>query len=153
MTVGVPCWALGVAPVIVGPVRRRVGLGSRQSRIAVFSGRARVHLMKQAIRPASALGWWAFWLGIASVIWGVLLPSLPRLLRAAGGAAGWPIPVPVGLTSVTLEFSLAASALAAGIVALKKGERSWLTLVGFVAAFIVGGFWILFALGEVLSPH
>jgi hypothetical protein len=110
--------------------------------------------MKRPIRPASALGWWAFWLGIASVAWGILLPSLPQLLRAAGGgAAGRPIPVPVGLTSVTLEFALAVSALAVGIVALKKGERSWLTLAGFVPAIIVGGFWILFALGEVLSPH
>jgi hypothetical protein len=54
---------------------------------------------------------------------------------------------------VTLEFALTVSALAVGIVALKKGERSWLTLAGFVPAIIVGGFWILFALGEVLSPH
>jgi hypothetical protein len=41
----------------------------------------------------------------------------------------------------------------AGLIALRKGERSWLTLLVFVPAVVVGGFWIFFALGEVLSPH
>jgi hypothetical protein len=43
--------------------------------------------------------------------------------------------------------------LVIGIVALGRGERSWLTLAGFAAALIVGVFWILFALDEVSSPH
>ena len=59
----------------------------------------------------------------------------------------------MGFTSATLEFALAISAFVVGIVALRKGVRSWLTLLTFVLAVIVGGFWILFGLGEVLFPH
>jgi hypothetical protein len=100
------------------------------------------------------LGWWTFWLGVATVVWGVLLPSLPKLLKAVvGGFSGRPFPIPVGFTSAILEFALAVSAIVVGVVALKKGERSWLTLLAFIPAATVGGFWILFALGEVLSPH
>jgi hypothetical protein len=44
-------------------------------------------------------------------------------------------------------------ALLTGIRALRGGERSWLVVLGFALAVIVGGFWILFALGEVLVPH
>jgi hypothetical protein len=110
--------------------------------------------MKRPLRPASRLGWWAFGLTVATVVWGVLFPSLVGLLGAAfGGATGRRLPIPVGLTSATLELVLALAALATGIIALRKGERSWLTLLAFVPAVLVGGFWILFALGEVLWPH
>ena len=68
--------------------------------------------MKRPIWPASALGGWAFWLGFATVAWGVLLPFLPELPRpAVEGASGRPIPIPVGLTSATLEFVLTIAAL------------------------------------------
>ena len=110
--------------------------------------------MKRSMLPTSVLGWRAFWLSVATVVWGVLLPSLPELLRpAVEGASGRPIPIPVGLTSAALEFVLALTALVVGFVALRRGERSWLTLLAFVPAVAVGGFWILFGLGEVLSPH
>ena len=70
-----------------------------------------------------------------------------------GGASSRPIPIPMGLTSAMLEFVLAISAFVVGVVALRKGERSWLTLVAFVLAVLVGGFWILFGFGEMLFPH
>ena len=51
-------------------------------------------------------------LGFATVAWGVLLPFLPELPRpAVEGASGRPIPIPVGLTSATLEFVLTIAAL------------------------------------------
>ena len=110
--------------------------------------------MKRPLRPASRLGWWAFGLSVATVAWGVLLPSLVGLLGAAfGGTTGRRFPIPVGFTGATLELVLAVSALASGIAALRTGERSWLTLLAFVTAVVVGGFWIFFALGEVLWPH
>ncbi len=103
--------------------------------------------------PTSALGWWAFGLGVAAVVWGALMPSLVRWLWSAfGGASGRPR-IPLGFTSAALEVVLAIAALVVGIIALKKGERSWLTLLAFVLVVIVGGFWIFFALGEVLWPH
>ncbi len=110
--------------------------------------------MKRPLRPASGLGWWAFGLGVATAVWGVLLPSLVGLLGAAfGGATGRRFPIPVGFTGAILELVLAVSALTTGIIALRKGERSWLTLLAFVPAVVVGGFWIFFALSEVLWPH
>ena len=110
--------------------------------------------MKRPIRPASALGWWAFGLCVATVAWGVLFPFLLGLLSSlVRESPGRPIPIPAGLTSALLEFALTISALVVGWLTLRKGERSWLTLLTFVLAVIVGGFWILFGLGEVLSPH
>jgi hypothetical protein len=54
---------------------------------------------------------------------------------------------------VILELVLAVSALTVGVFAFRRGERSRLMLAGFVVAVIIGGFWIFFALGEVLAPH
>ncbi len=106
--------------------------------------------MKRAIRPASALGWWTFWLGILAVFWGVLLPSLIGLLaRLLAGS----VRIPFGFNGVLLALILAIAAIVVGIVALRRGERSWMTLTGFIGAILVGGFWILFALGEMLWPH
>lgn len=113
-----------------------------------------MHLMKRPIRPTTALGWWAFCLGITSVGWGVLLPTLPESLIAIGIATeGGPFPIPVGFSGLILELIVAISALTVGVLAVRRGERSWLTLAGFVPAIVIGGFWILFALGEVLVPH
>lgn len=110
--------------------------------------------MSRPIRPASALGWWAFGLAIAAAVWGALLPSIVRLLWGMlGGATGPRLPIPIGFTSAILEFGLAIAAIVTGIIALRKGERSWLTLLAFVLALAIGGFWIFFALGEILWPH
>lgn len=110
-------------------------------------------MMKRPLWPASRLGWWAFGLGIVTVLWGALLPSLVRWLWSAfGGTSGRPR-IPLGFTSAALEIVLAIAAIAVGIIALRKGERSWLTLLAFVLVVVVGGFWIFFALGEVLWPH
>ncbi len=109
--------------------------------------------MKRPLWPASGLGWWAFALGIVTVLWGTCFPSLmERLGTMSGGATGRPR-IPLGFTSAALEVVLALAALVTGIIALRKGERSWLTLLALVLVVIVGGFWISFALGEVLWPH
>lgn len=41
---------------------------------------------------------------------------------------------PLGFTSALLELVLAVAAIVTGIIALRKGERSWLTLLAFVGA-------------------
>lgn len=48
---------------------------------------------------------------------------------------------------------LAMVALAVGLIALRRGERSWLAILGFALALLFGGFWILFGLAELLFPH
>jgi hypothetical protein len=106
--------------------------------------------MKRPIRPASALGWWTFWLGILVVFWGVLLPSLIGLLgRLLAGS----VRIPFGFAGVLLTLILAIASLVVGIIAFRRGERSWMAVLAFAGAVTVGGFWILFALGELLMPH
>ncbi len=110
--------------------------------------------MKREWRPTSTLGWWVFSLGLATVVWGIMLPSLPRILRPLReAAAARSILVPIGLLSVFLEIILAITVISAWTVAIWKGERSCLSIVGVVLAIIFGSFWILFALGEVLIAH
>lgn len=112
--------------------------------------------MKRMIWPVRALGWWAMCLGLATAAWGVILPVFPGLVRRVVGEAGMsvlPIRIPLGLGSVVVEVLLAVAAFAVGVLALRRGERSWTVLVAFVLALLVGGLWIAFALGEVIFPH
>ncbi len=109
--------------------------------------------MKRAIGPTSPLGWWSLWLGLATVIWGLSFPMLTRLLGPSLRNTELRFPVPIGFTGALLELVVALAAFGAGIAAVGKGQRSWAVLVALAAAILVGGFWILFALGEVLWPH
>ncbi|MGE5603807.1 MAG: hypothetical protein ACM30E_12210, partial [Nitrososphaerales archaeon] len=105
--------------------------------------------MKRAVQPASALGWWSFWLSFATVTWGRLFPALPGLLGSEARGSR----IPLGLAGAMIELVLALAAFGVGAVALRKGERSWMVLVAFATAVLVGGFWIVVALGEALWPH
>lgn len=110
--------------------------------------------MTRPLQPASRLGWWAFWLGCATLFWGRLFLALPALVGPLlNGAGSRPMRIPLGLAGAAIEVLLTISALVVGGIALKKGERSWFGLVAFALAFFVGGFWVVFALGEVLAPH
>ena len=110
--------------------------------------------MKRPISPTSALGWWAFWLGVATVVWGILMPSLRELLgMAIGRASLQPLLIPMAFVLAIIEFALAAVALVVGIIALRVGERSWMALLAFVPAIIIAGFVIFSALGAALSLH
>jgi hypothetical protein len=44
-------------------------------------------------------------------------------------------------------------AITLGVVALRRKDRAWLLLGSFAVAVLVGGFWMLFVVGEVVSPH
>ena len=53
----------------------------------------------------------------------------------------------------TAAMALGLVALATGIFALVRGERSWRTVTGTAAGALVTLFWLLVAFGEVLWPH
>mgnify|MGYP001026386981 FL=1 len=106
--------------------------------------------MNRPLQPSSRLGWGAFWLGFATFFWGRLLLALLGPLVQGDGSR--PIPIPL-ILGVALEVVLTVAALIAGVLALKRGERSWFNLVGLALALTVGGFWLFIALGEVLLPH
>ncbi len=54
---------------------------------------------------------------------------------------------------VSVEVALVVAAIALGVLALVRKDRAWLLLGSFVLAVLVGGFWVLFVVGEVVSPH
>ena len=67
------------------------------------------------------------------------------------GSGARTLGLPLGLAGAVLELVLTLAALGVGVVALRRGERSWRVLVAFAMAVLAGGFWISFALGDVLS--
>lgn len=98
--------------------------------------------MKRPLEPSSRLSWWAFWLGFATGFWGRILLTLPELLGTQ-----LPVRLHLEVAGVALEAVLILAALVTGVLAFKKGERSWLNLVAFVLALAIGGLWLFFALG------
>lgn len=109
--------------------------------------------MKRAIQPTSSLGWWSFWLSFATVTWGRLFPLLVSRLAPGLRNVKHPFPVPLGFCGAGLELLLALAAFGVGAAAIRQGQRSWMVLVALAVAVLVGGFWLLFAVGEVLWPH
>ncbi len=102
-------------------------------------------------RPTTPLGRWAFGLTLAAVAWSLLWLSdlpLPGLLLPTIS----PRISPAIANGVLLEIILATSAVVAGIIALRRGERSWIALSALAVAVIVGGLWILIALAHALFP-
>ena len=91
-------------------------------------------------------------MGLLAVFWGAFLPALVPLLARLLGPSGR-IRISMGMSSMAIELTLAIAAIVVGIGALRKGERSWMMLVAFILAILVGGFWIYFVAGEVLYPH
>lgn len=110
--------------------------------------------MKRPLQPSSRLGWSAFWLGVATLFWGRLLLALPAWLGPLPeGAGSRLVSMPLAMAGVALEVALTVAALVVGVIALKRGERSWFNLVALGLAVTVGGFWLFIALGEVLLPR
>ncbi len=103
--------------------------------------------MNRPIQPSSRLGWWALWLGFATGLWARVFPLLPALLGPR-----LPIRIPLGRAGSVIEVALALAALSTGVIAMRRGERSWLNIIAFVLAAIIGGAWLLFALGQVVVP-
>lgn len=101
--------------------------------------------MRRAVEPSSRLGWWAFWLSFATVVWGRLYLALPARLGPL--LEGQALQITLALAGVALEVLLLLAALVAGAVALRKGERSRMVLVALATAVLVGGFWTVVALG------
>ncbi len=95
--------------------------------------------------PHARLGWWA--VGLAAGVFALLV-----ILGALAGVGitdwGWGARLAVGISSLAgVATALAAGVIAA--VAVVKGERSLVLLV----PLLFGAFWVMFVLGEFLSPH
>jgi hypothetical protein len=88
----------------------------------------------------------------AVVVVGLLLPSVTSWfgpLQERLGRRG----LPTGSSLVSVEIVLAVVTITLGAVALLRKDRAWLLVGSFAIAVLVGGFWMLFVLGELVSPH
>jgi hypothetical protein len=78
----------------------------------------------------------------------VLLPILGVIGANVITDPGWGASLALGLSgAVAVATALAAGVIA--VIAIVKGERSLLLL----GPLLFGAFWVMFVLGEFLSPH
>lgn len=108
----------------------------------VVSGRARA----RSNGPTRRAGWVSLTLGTL----GVLALGLPLLQSWTADRSElidrlpWLLPA-----SITLGLT----ALGTAGFAVASGERSWRTWLGLALGALVSGFWLVFAVGELLYPH
>lgn len=95
--------------------------------------------------PHARPGWWAVGLA-AGVI--ALLVVLGSLVGAGITEWGWGARLALGLSGA-VAVAIAISAAVIAVIAIVKGERSLLLL----GPLLFGAFWVMFVLGEFLSPH
>ena len=105
--------------------------------------------------PKTKTAWWAMGLGLASLFvppfLGIFAAVIRPLIDQATGSES--IGIPIGFGMVVFALALSISALVLGILAYKKGERSWVLWLGFVPAILIGLFWIFMVVGEFVYPH
>ena len=95
--------------------------------------------------PSTRLGWWTVGLAVGVIA----LLALDGALAGAGVTDwGWGARLALGLSSAA-GIATAISAGVLAVTAVVKGERS-LVLLG---PLLFGAFWVMFVLGEFLSPH
>lgn len=107
-------------------------------------------------KPKTKVAWWALYLGIATIFIPFLLGMFTSFIRPILDQASVNpenIGIGVGFGGGILSLALSISALVAGIIAFRKGERSWVPVTGFVLAAIVCVFWVVMIIGEFVFPH
>ena len=98
--------------------------------------------------PQTKEGKKALIFGVIAIAWGLLFIPLVSLFRRF-------IHIPVaGSSGLLAEIVLFIFGLYYSIKTIFKiKERAILNIIVFILFCLVGGFWVIFALGEVLVPH
>ena len=105
-------------------------------------------------KPKTKTAWWAMGLGLATILGGPLLGIFTTVVRPMiDKASSENVGAAIGFSLMIVSLILSVSALVAGILAFKKGERSWVLWVGFVPAILTGAFWVFMIIGEFIFPH
>lgn len=86
----------------------------------------------------SALPWWTLFLALAGA---AALFGATQLNRMRA-----PMEFQFWLLSIVLSFA----AVITGIQAMRKGQTSWAAWLGLIAGVAGAGFWVWFALGNIL---
>jgi hypothetical protein len=103
-------------------------------------------------KPKTKIGWWAMGLGLATLLGVPLVSILTLVILPVFGAEftdamGQTIGVSLGV------FSLLAGAAATvvGIIALRRGERSWAVWLGLFLAILTIVVWGLMILSDLIT--
>jgi hypothetical protein len=105
-------------------------------------------------KPRTKTAWWAMGLGLATILVYPLLGIFAAVVRPMiDKASNENVGAVAGFGSMIVALILSVSALVTGVLAFKKGERSWVLWVGFVPAILVGAFWVFMIIGEFIFPH
>ena len=105
-------------------------------------------------KPKTKIAWWAMGLGLGTILVWPMLGIFAAVVRPMiDEASSENVGAVAGFGSMIVALILSVSALVTGVLAFKKGERSWVLWVGFVPAILVGAFWVFMIIGEFIFPH
>lgn len=90
-------------------------------------------------RPKNPIAWWAMGLGVAAALEIPVMVYISSATKLTGKS--------IGITGIVLTIT----AVTCGIVAYRKGERSWVLWLGFVPAILLGIFWSTMVIAEIAS--
>ncbi len=95
-------------------------------------------------KPKTWVAWLAMVLGLLVAL---EMPALAAFSYLSNRMAATEFGPSIGITGILLT----AAALIAGMVAYRKGERSWVLWVGLIPALLLGAFWALMLVVEIIS--
>ncbi|HAI74592.1 MAG TPA: hypothetical protein DCS28_00365 [Candidatus Moranbacteria bacterium] len=107
-------------------------------------------------KPKTKIAWRAMYLGVATLLIPQFLGIFAAVIRPMIDKASVNnenIGRTLGFSFGIFAFVLSVSALVTGILAFRKGERSWVMWLGFIPAILIGAFWIFMIVGEFVFPH
>lgn len=102
--------------------------------------------------PAEARHWMPLGLGVGALLAAPLVGRLVRVLYAIAPGDGPTFPSPAMLGALAAVV-LAGAGLTLGTRVLQHGDRAWPVWVGTVLSGLVVGFWVVFAVLELVAPH
>jgi MFS family permease len=103
-------------------------------------------------KPKAKIGWWAMGLGLATLL-GVPLVSILTLvmLPAFGADFNEAMGQTIGVSLGVFSLLVGAAAIVVGIIAHRRGERSWAVWLGLILAILTIVVWGLMILSDLLT--
>jgi hypothetical protein len=112
------------------------------------------YISKFSQKPKTRLGWWVFGLGLPLLFVGPILGFFASVIRPLLDSS---VAELVGqISGIALIILIAADVITAtvlGLIAIKKGERSWAVWLGLIPAILALLFFAFMLLGELIFPH